>query len=110
MQITWKQVTGSQQNRPDEVDTTSSPSTVYLRRNIEQVEITQGGETISVWKYDEAQLTREEYEEYMEISQIFQTPEMENMKDRLKSQELSIAALAADAEYTACMLEMAGII
>lgn len=110
MRITWKQVTGSQQSKPSEIDTISSPSTVYLRRNIEKTEITNDDETISVWKYDEAQLTREEYEGYLKVSQIFQTPEMERMKEKLATQELSIAALAADAEYTACMLDMAGII
>ena len=34
----WKKVTGTQPERPEEIDRTSSPSTVYLRKNIEQVE------------------------------------------------------------------------
>ena len=33
----WKKVTGTQPDKPEEVDRTSSPSTVYLRKNIEQV-------------------------------------------------------------------------
>lgn len=110
MQIIWKNVTGCQPNKPDEVDTTSSPTTVYLRRNIRQTEITSGEETIQVWEYEEAQLTKEEYEEYLELAQIFSTPEMEKMKERLEAQDTIIAALASDAEYTTCMLEMAGII
>ena len=110
MQITWKEVTGTQPNQPAELDATSSPSTVYLRRNIRQTEITSGEETIQVWKYEEAQLSKEEYEEYKELSQIFNTPEMEQMKQRLEVQEQIIAALAADAEYTSCMLESAGVI
>ena len=110
MQIIWKNVTGCQPNKPDEVDTTSSPTTVYLRRNIQQKEITQDEETITVWAYEEAQLTKEEYEEYLELAQIFSTPEMEQMKQRLEVQEQIIAALAADAEYTSCMLESAGVI
>lgn len=110
MQIIWKNVTGCQPNKPDEVDTTSSPTTVYLRRNIRQTEITSGEETIQVWEYEEAQLTKEEYEEYLEPAQIFSTPEMEKMKERLEVQEQVIAALAADAEYTSCMLESAGVI
>ena len=110
MQIVWKEVTGSQQNRPDEVDTTSSPSTVYLRRNIRQAEVESGEEIITVWKYEEAQLTQNEYKEYVELAQIFNTPEMEQMKQRLEVQEQIIAALAADAEYTSCMLESAGVI
>jgi len=110
MQIIWKNVTGCQPNKPDEVDATSSPTTVYLRRNINQKEITQNEETITVWEYEEAQLTKEEYEEYLELAQIFSTPEMEKMKERLEAQDTIIAALASDAEYTTCMLEMAGII
>ena len=35
---------------------------------------------------------------------------MEKMKERLEVQEQIIAALAADAEYTSCMLESAGVI
>lgn len=110
MQIIWKKVTGCQPNKPDEVDTTSSPTTVYLRRNINQKEITQNEETITVWEYEEAQLSLEEYKEYSEMAQIFSTPEMEKMKERLEVQEQVIAALAADAEYTSCMLESAGVI
>lgn len=110
MQITWKEVTGTQPNKPAELDTASSPNTVYLRRNIRQTEITSGEETIQVWKYEEAQLSKAEYEEYVELSQIFNTPQMEKMQERLNAQEVTIAALAADAEYTACMLEMAGVI
>ena len=110
MQIIWKKVTGCQPNKPDEVDTTSSPTTVYLRRNINQKEITQNEETITVWEYEEAQLSLEEYKEYSEMAQICSTPEMEKMKERLEVQEQIIAALAADAEYTSCMLESAGVI
>ena len=54
--------------------------------------------------------TKEEYEEYLEVAQIFSTPEMEKMKERLEAQDTIIAALASDAEYTTCMLEAAGII
>lgn len=112
MQIIWKKVTGCQPNKPDEVDTTSSPTTVYLRRNIREAEIAEqmDGTPITGWEYEEAQLSLEEYKEYSEMAQIFFTPEMEQMKQRLEVQEQIIAALAADAEYTSCMLESAGVI
>ena len=112
MQIIWKNVTGCQPNKPDEVDTTSSPTTVYLRRNIQEAVIGEqmDGTSITGWEYEEAQLTKEEYEEYLEVAQIFSTPEMEKMKERLEAQDTIIAALASDAEYTTCMLEAAGII
>ncbi len=64
MQIEWKKITGTQAERPAELDTTSSPNTVYLRKNIEEVEIESGGSKITAWSYDEAQLTIAEYEQY----------------------------------------------
>lgn len=63
----WKKVTGTQPERPEEVDRKSSPSTVYLRRNIEQVEKEVEGtdgqtQTVNEWKYEEKEMTVEEYE------------------------------------------------
>ena len=110
MEITWKKVTGCQPQRPLEVDAVSSPTTVYLRKNINQTEISSEEGSGRMWEYEEAQLTKEEYEEYLEVAQIFSTPEMEKMKERLEAQDTIIAALASDAEYTTCMLETAGII
>lgn len=41
-----------------------SPDCVYLRKNIHQItETTEQGE-VTLWEYDEAILTREEYEQY----------------------------------------------
>ena len=110
MEITWKKVTGCQPQKPLEVDAVSSPTTVYLRKNINQTEISSEEGSGRMWEYEEAQLTKEEYEEYLEVAQIFSTPEMEKMKERLEAQDTIIAALASDAEYTTCMLETAGII
>lgn len=57
--------------RPDEVDTTSSKTTVFLRRNIKEVqrknEISEN-ETI-YYEYEEAKLTKEEYEKYLQVSE-----------------------------------------
>ena len=63
----WRKVTGTQPERPDEIDRTSSPSTVYLRKNIEQVEKEVEGTdgektTVTEWQYDEREMTVEEYE------------------------------------------------
>lgn len=106
MQITWKKVVGTQQEKPLEVDTISSPSTVYLRKNIIQAEQKSGDATISVWEYEEAQLTPEEYKEYLEISQIFSTPEMEALKTQMEDQQLVLASVAANTEYAACLQEL----
>ena len=66
MELTYKTVRGSQQTRPEELDLTSSPDKVYLRRNITTVTEANAttGESIQLWQYDEAILTREEYAQY----------------------------------------------
>lgn len=61
----WKKVTGTQTDKPEEIDRTSSPLTVYLRKNIEQVtrEVEgSNGEMATEWQYDEKEMTVEEYE------------------------------------------------
>ena len=62
----WKQVTGSQSEKPLEVDTISSNSTVYMRRNIKEVEVENevSGEKVTMWQYEERQLTPQEYTLY----------------------------------------------
>ena len=59
----WKKVQGSQVEKPQEFDTTSSSVVVYQRRNIERVTIEDemSGETYEVWEYEERKLTHEEY-------------------------------------------------
>ena len=53
--------------KPDLVDTTSSKVVVYLRQNIVEnikTDETSGKETV-FYEYDEAKLTKEEYQEYL---------------------------------------------
>ena len=58
--------------KPDLIDTTSSKTTVYLRQNI--VESTKAdemsGEETVFYEYDEAKLTKEEYQEYLKELEI----------------------------------------
>lgn len=53
--------------RPDEVDTTSSKTKVFLRRNIKETirdnELSEN--TVTFYKYEEAILTKDEYAEYL---------------------------------------------
>ena len=60
--------------KPDLLDTTSSKTTVYIRQNIVEkektVENTNGEDndatsTAVFYEYDEAKLTKEEYQEYL---------------------------------------------
>ena len=50
-------------NYPILVDITSSPTTVYLRKNVTEVEVTDPvtEETRTEYHYDEAMMTKDEY-------------------------------------------------
>ena len=53
--------------KPELIDTTSSKTTVYLRQNIVEVEKTNESDNTSTtfYEYDEAKLTKQEYQEYL---------------------------------------------
>lgn len=58
----WRNVIGSQETQPEEWDTTSSPTTVYQRRDVQPYhEETEDGE-INGWQYQERTYTRAEYD------------------------------------------------
>lgn len=57
--------------RPEIVDTTSSKTSVYLRRNIKatiHVDEESGDET-TWYEYEEAKVSHTEYEEYMQVAE-----------------------------------------
>ena len=58
--------------KPDLIDTTSSKVVVYLRQNIVENQRTDemSGETTTFYEYDEAKLTKEEYQEYLKELEI----------------------------------------
>ena len=89
--------------KPDLVDTTSSKTTVYVRQNIVEKENTventnsednDATSTTVFYEYDEAKLTKEEYQEYLKElngSDTLQT--IENLKtndDKINSAIVSI--------------------
>ena len=53
--------------KPELIDTTSSKTTVYIRQNIVEVEKTNESDNTSTtfYEYDEAKLTKEEYNQYL---------------------------------------------
>lgn len=54
--------------RPETVDTTSSKTSVYLRRNIkETTRADEEGDETTWYEYEEAKLTHAEYEEYLQV-------------------------------------------
>lgn len=56
---------------PEAVDTASSKTTVYLRRGIKEKQRTdeESGESMTYYEYEEAKMTREEYEEYLQVAE-----------------------------------------
>ena len=58
--------------KPELVDTTSSKTTVYIRKNIIEKEIMdkETGDSTTYYEYDEAKLTKEEYQEYLKELEI----------------------------------------
>lgn len=56
---------------PETVDTTSSKSVVYLRRGIKEKQRTdeESGESMTYYEYEEAKMTHEEYEEYLQVAE-----------------------------------------
>ena len=58
--------------KPELVDTVSSKTTVYLRKNIIENERVdeETGESTPYYEYDEAKLTKEEYQEYLKELEI----------------------------------------
>ena len=89
--------------KPDLVDTTSSKVVVYLRQNIVEnikTDETSGKETV-FYEYDEAKLTKEEYQEYLKElngSDTLQT--IENLKAENESLNEQVTML------TNCLLEV----
>lgn len=93
--------------KPDLVDTTSSKSTVYLRKNIVEVEKTNENDDTSTtfYEYDEAKLSKEEYQEYLkelEATDALQT--IEDLREENKNLNEQIDML------TNCLLEMSELI
>ena len=95
--------------KPDLVDTTSSKTTVYVRQNIVEKEKTventnsEDNDTTSTvfYEYDEAKLTKEEYQEYLKElngSDTLQT--IENLKAENQNLNEQVSML------TECLLEM----
>ena len=58
--------------KPQLVDTTSSKTTVYLRKNIIEKERMdkETGDSTTYYEYDESKLTKEEYQEYLKELEI----------------------------------------
>ena len=91
---------------PTLIDTTSSKKYVYLRRNIVEKQ-TEGTdeETHIYYEYDEAKLTKEEYEQYLkEINSTKTLESIENLKaeNQMLTEQVDM--------LTVCLMEMSQMV
>ncbi len=66
----WK--TSRSTVRPEEVDISSSKTTIYVRKNIRQVVVGLGEEKVHMFEYEEKQMTRAEFVAYADILETAQ--------------------------------------
>lgn len=93
--------------KPDLIDTTSSKVVVYLRQNIVEVEKTNESDNTltTFYEYDEAKLTKEEYQKYLKElngSDTLQTIEDLKVENQNLNEQVSM--------LTECLLEMSEIV
>lgn len=89
--------------KPELIDTTSSMTTVYLHKNIIEVErANESDDTTTIfYEYDEAKLTKEEYQEY--LKELEATDTLQTVED-LKAENQSLTEQIS--MLTDCLLEM----
>lgn len=87
--------------KPELIDTTSSKKVVYIRQNIVKVQ----NDDVTFYEYDEAKLTKSEYQEYLKELEATDTLEIvENLKaeNQVLSEQVDM--------LTNCILEMSEMI
>lgn len=91
---------------PELIDTTSSKKYVYLRKNVVEVQSEDlNGEIYTTYEYDEAKLTKEEYEQYlMEMNSTETLESIENLKaeNQILNEQVDM--------LTVCLVEMSEIV
>jgi len=65
MKLNYELHEGSQAEKPATVDTTSSATVVYLRRNIQQITRADEMGEVTLWQYEEARISHSEYEQFL---------------------------------------------
>ncbi len=61
----WK--TSRSTERPDEIDASSSKTTVYVRKNVREVEAGEGERKVKMYEYEEKRMTKEEFVAYVDL-------------------------------------------
>ena len=84
----WIKAETAEEEKPIDIDTTLSPTTVYERRNITQSQRKCGDdETQTVWEYEEREMTIAEYEK---MKNDLETPATILIMQTLSAMDLKI--------------------
>lgn len=87
--------------KPELIDTTSSKKVVYIRQNIVEIQ----KDNVMLYEYDEAKLTKTEYQEYLKELEATDTLQIvENLKAENQTLSEQVDML------TNCILEMSEMI
>ena len=90
---------GTQAEKPAELDRTSSPSTVYLRKNIVQkVRTDEDGTEVIVWEYEEAEMTSAEFEKYEKLLIQAESPAIAQLQQQISELQMSQEMQTIDRE------------
>ena len=91
---------------PTLIDTTSSKKYVYLRQNVVEKQTEETDEETHIYyEYDEAKLTKEEYEQYLkEINSTETLESIENLKaeNQMLTEQVDM--------LTVCLMEMSEMV
>ena len=89
----WKTVHDGAEIQPAAIDTTSSETTVYERKNIRQEERSVGlgdnAATVTEWVYEQREYTREEYAQ-------MHSPATQSIMQAISDLELSVAMIGVE--------------
>lgn len=85
----WILTLGTQPDKPMEIDTTSSPTTVYLRRFIKKIKIqpSEDEPETEAWEYEEKQIPKAEYES---LQTALESPTTKLIMQTLYNLELNV--------------------
>ena len=90
---------GTQAEKPAELDRTSSPSTVYLRKNIiQKVRTDEDGTEVIVWEYEEAEMTSAEFEKYEKLLIQAESPAITQLQQQISELQMSQEMQTIDRE------------
>ena len=108
MEKTWKNVRDYCENTPPTIDTESSPTTVYLNRNIIKRSIPNNASERpdEHWEYEQLALSLDEYEEFKSKEEIFLSPVFKALIDTINEQRQLITETQLNTEYSICLQEL----